>query len=98
MNNTVLIVSIAFLLPVGLTILFVGWKGSARQSIANRLETLSGNEDREIAPVTAAEMSQQALPKAVELLSPVAGAERHQLQNKLIHAGLYGPRAMMLYL
>ena len=98
MNDTVLIAAIVFLLPVGLTILFVAWKGNTRESITERLETLSGHEDQEVTPVRAAQLSQEVLPKAVEFLSPVAGAARHQLQNKLIHAGLYGPRAMTVYL
>jgi tight adherence protein C len=98
MYDTVLIVASVFLLPIGLMVLFVAWKGNARQSITDRLETLSGHEDREISPVRTAPVSQQALPKAVELLNPVAGAERHLLQNKLIHAGLYNPGAMTIYL
>jgi tight adherence protein C len=32
------------------------------------------------------------------LLNPVADAERHRLKNQLIQAGLYGPRAMAVYL
>ncbi len=55
-------------------------------------------QDSELAPVRASQASQGALPKAVELLNPVAGAERHRLQTKLIQAGLYGSRAMTWYL
>jgi tight adherence protein C len=98
MNDTFLIAMIVLLLPVGLTILFVTWKGKARQPITERLDELSGHADPEVAPVRPADVAQQALPKAVELLNPVAGAERHLLQNKLIHAGLYAPRAMTIYL
>lgn len=98
MSDTFLLAAIAFLLPVGLTIVFVMWKQSAREPITARLETLSGHANGEIAPLREAQLSKRALPKAVELLSPVAGAARHQLQKKLIQAGLYSPRAISVYL
>jgi len=98
MNETVVISGIVLLLPVGLTLLFVAWKGNARQPITERLEELSGSAHPELETARATPVSEQALPKAVELLNPVAGAERHLLQNKLIHAGLYNPRAMPVYL
>ena len=98
MNDTIIIVAIAFVLPIGLTILLVTWRGNARQPITERLEALSGHEDQKAASVRADQLSQQALPKTVELMNPVAGAARHRLQNKLIHGGLYRPTAMTVYL
>jgi tight adherence protein C len=98
MNDTVIITAIVLLLPIGLMVLFVAWNGSARQPISERLEGLSENGHGEIAAVRPIPVSEQVLPKAVELLNPVAGVERHLLQNKLINAGLYNPRAMTVYL
>jgi tight adherence protein C len=96
MNDTAQIFTIFCLVAIGLATPILAWRWKARQPIAERLESLSGHDSREVAPVRGA--SPGALPKAVEVLNPVAGAARHRLQTKLIQAGLYGPRAITFYL
>jgi tight adherence protein C len=98
MNDTVQIFTILCLAAAGIGIPIVAWRWNARQPITERLDSLSGSGDREDAPVRTAQSPQATLPKAVDLLNPVAGAARHRLQIKLINAGLYGPRAMTYYL
>jgi tight adherence protein C len=98
MSSTDQIIAIVFLLGTGLMIGIVLWKWNGRQAITERLETLSGSVEREVPTPRSGRLSQETLPKAVKLLSPVAGAERHRLQNRLIQAGIYRPRAMSMYL
>jgi tight adherence protein C len=98
MSDASQIVAIVLLLAVGLAIAIVVWKWNGRQPITERLQELSGTADREVRLSRSDRLSQGALPKAVELLNPVAGEARHRLQNRLIHAGLYRPKAMSVYL
>lgn len=98
MSATDQIIAIVFLLGTGLMIGIAVWKLNRRQPITERLETLSESVDRVVAAPRSGRLSQETLPKAVALLNPVAGAERHRLQNRLIQAGLYRPRAMSVYL
>jgi tight adherence protein C len=98
MNGAVQIAIISFLALSALATFIVAYKWNARQQITERLESISRPEDREAVPVRVAQLSEEALPKAVELLNPVSGADRHLLQNKLIHAGLYRPTALSRYL
>lgn len=98
MSETGQVAAIFLLLAIGLAILLAVWKWDWRQPIADRLEALSGPADPEVHPPRTVRLSHEALPKVVEFLSPVAGAERYRLKNQLIHAGLYRPTAMTVYL
>jgi tight adherence protein C len=98
MSDTIQLFTIFCLAATCTAIAILGLRSKSRQSIIERLESLSGPQNRQIVSTRSAATCQGTIPRAVELLNPVAGAARQRLQTQLIQAGLYGPRAITLYL
>ena len=98
MNETGQLVAIGLLLATSLATVVVVWKLDWRRLIVDRLHSLSAEDIRVTPSPRAVPPSAKTLPKVVAFLSPVGGAERNRLKNQLIHAGLYRPSAMTVYL
>jgi tight adherence protein C len=74
--------------------LFSGRKGR----LASRLRDLSDRPDSAGAQDAVSLLTKSALPQMGKPLVPTDDAKRTQLQSRLIHAGLYGRQAMVVFL
>jgi len=98
-GNTVQIVVIILLLAICLAIVgAVVLKWDSRRPVAERLATLAGPEEHGVSQPKAVRSTRAVLPKVVNFLGPADGAEQNRLKKQLIHAGLYRPSAMTVYL
>jgi tight adherence protein C len=89
---------VVFLMVTSMTVLIAILVSGRKTRLDVRLQDLSGTSgfctDRE----TMEQLARSALPKIGAQLVPDDEEERKLLQARLIHAGLYGREAMVLYL
>lgn len=96
MSETGVTAAAAFVAVTSLALLVAAVVGGRRGRLDRRLETLAegrGGSDRD----SVGERALAALPKVGAVLAP-GEKERNRLQTRLIHAGLYGPQAMGVFL
>jgi tight adherence protein C len=86
----------AFLMGSSLLLLLFLLTGGRPRRLDGRLAELSSRGGP--APDPLAEFARQTLPKMGGALVPKSEEERNRLQTRLVHAGLYGPQAMALFL
>jgi tight adherence protein C len=80
---------------VGVTFLLLTGR---RSRVDARIEELSGRWSPGSDPDTVAQVARSALPKLGAPLIPKDEDERTRLQTRLIHAGLYSPQALAVFL
>src|SRR5262245_9562109 len=95
-TGTVTLVSV---LMVSSLVLLIGLVVSSRRSrLDNRLEVL-GNKGAPSPPVDPLlDLAQKALPKMGTAFLPKSEEERTRLQTRLVRAGLYSRKAMVVFL
>jgi tight adherence protein C len=89
---------VAFLGTSSLVLLVSMLATARRARLEARLSDLSG---RGVSPLPQASVSQfarAALPKMGQALVPAEEEERSRLKTRLVHAGLYGRQAMLIFL
>jgi tight adherence protein C len=93
----------AITLPVftavsSLTLLVLMLVAGRKTRIAARLEAVSGKGGAFAEHASVTEFARSALPRLGAPLMPEDKEERTRLQSRLIHAGLYGRQAMVIFL
>ncbi|HKB06374.1 MAG TPA: type II secretion system F family protein [Gemmataceae bacterium] len=92
------ITAVIFLGITSLTLLVFLVTGGRRSRLDTRLRQLA-NPDESPAPVDpVVDFARTALPKMGTVLMPKSEDERTKLQTRLVHAGLYGRQAMVVFL
>lgn len=87
-----------FLLGSSLVLLFFTLISGRKNRLDGRLRDLAGKGGMLPDPDPLAQFAQTTLPKMGVSLVPRDEVERSRLQTRLLHAGLYGPQAMVLFL
>ena len=87
-----------FLAVSSLIVLFFVLAGGRRNRLDSRLDDLSGTQLQAPEPDSMAQFAQSALPKMGIPLLPEDEEKRTRLRARLIHAGLYGRQAMLVFL
>lgn len=100
MPDTGVTALVAFVAVASLSLLIMSLVGGRKNPLDRRLATLSADETGEpvAAPDPMAEFARTALPKMGAVLVPEKEEERTKLQARLVHAGFYGPQAMVVFL
>jgi tight adherence protein C len=88
----------SFLTASSLVLLVFLLLGGRRNRLESRLKDLAGTGDSVPQPDTVAHFARAALPKIATPLMPSDEVTRTRLQTRLIHAGLYGRQAMLVFL
>lgn len=102
MSSAWLIALVAFLMAGSVAGLVALLFSGRDQRLEARLQSLSGKalsnplDQKYSGPISRA--AAQALPKMGESIMPQSEAERTQLQTRLLHAGLYKPQALVIFL
>jgi tight adherence protein C len=94
--DTTTIAWVAFLMTSSLVLLAFLLLGGRKSRAEERVEGLLS--DAPPAPDTVAQLARSALPKLGAPLVPKDEEERTRLQARLIHAGLYGRQALVIFL
>ncbi len=87
-----------FLAVSTLVLLVFTLLGGRKGRIAARLENLSGKQGSQSTQDAVELLTKSALPKMGQPLVPTDDEKRTRLQARLIHAGLYSPQAMVIFL
>jgi tight adherence protein C len=82
----------------GITLLVLLLFAGRRTRIEARLHSVSGKGRADPEHATVTEFARSALPKLGATIMPEDKEDRTRLQTRLIHAGLYGRQAMVLFL
>jgi tight adherence protein C len=88
----------AFVCVSTFVLLVVTLLGGRKGRLASRLRDLSDRPDSPGAQDAVSLLTRSALPKMGKPLVPTDDARRTLLQSRLIHAGLYGRQAMVIFL
>lgn len=88
----------AFLAASSLVVLISVWLGRREGRVATRLRELSGGGATVQTGDGLSRLTQSALPKIGNPLVPEDAQQRSRLKGRLIHAGLYSPHAMPIFL
>jgi tight adherence protein C len=88
----------AFLMTSSLVLLLYTLFLGRRTRLEVRLNELANNGESADEPETVADLARSALPKMGAPLLPGAEEQRTRLQARMLHAGLYGRQAMVLFL
>lgn len=101
MNEIWLVVLVAFVMAASLAAAAGLLAENRNRRLKLRLQSLSGVAP-EAAPAKPTKVVRKAvetaLPKMGEQLMPTSEAERTELKTRLLHAGLYKPQAMLVFL
>jgi tight adherence protein C len=89
---------VAFLAVSSLVLLIATLVGGRRSRLDARLQDLTGNGPAAPDQAAVEQLARSALPKLGARLVPNDEDERTLLQARLVHAGLYGRQAMVIYL
>lgn len=100
MSDTGLTAFVAFVAVASLSLLVLSLIGGRRTPLDRRLAALSTDAAGEpaIAPDAMTEFALTTLPKMGAVLVPGKEEEKTKLQTRLVHAGLYGHQAMVVFL
>ena len=96
MSDTTVMAAAAFVAVTSLALLVATVVGGRKGRLDRRLEALADRDEEPRDSV--AELARAALPKVGAVLVPGKEEERSRLRTRLIHAGLYGPQAMGVFL
>ncbi len=88
----------AFLMASSSVLLVYTLLNGRRNRLEARLDELAGKGESEAEADTVAQLARSALPKMGAPLVPGAEEKRGRLQARLLHAGLYGRQAMVIFL
>lgn len=88
----------AFLMTSSLVLLMYTLLLGRRSRLEVRLSELAGQEESAAETDTVVQLARSALPKMGAPLVPDAEEKRTRLQARLLHAGLYGRQAMVIFL
>lgn len=100
MNNPALIAVVLFVMLSSLTLLVGLLMGNRNRGLKSRLDELSGGEspaDR-AAGQAVSQAIRTTLPKMGKHLMPGDVEEQTKLKSRLVHAGLYHPQALAIFL
>ncbi|HUY87706.1 MAG TPA: type II secretion system F family protein [Pirellulales bacterium] len=101
MNEIWLVVLIAFVMAASLAAVVGLLADSRNRRLKLRLQSLASGGGGAAPPKPAEAVRravESALPKMGEQLMPTSEAERTELRSRLLHAGLYKPQAMLVFL
>src|SRR5688572_11924195 len=88
--------SLAFIMGSSLVLLLFLLIGERRTQLQKRLDDLSGKSESDTDAVQ--EFAERVLPKMGAPLLPKKEGERSRLQARLLHAGLYRRKDLVLFL
>jgi tight adherence protein C len=101
MHTNGMVTLAAFLMASSLVLLVSLVMGGRRTRLDSRLKELSGTGEVGLAtidPASFAKLAETALPRIGAPFIPSDEEERTKLQTRLVHAGLYGRQAMVIFL
>jgi len=98
MNASGTVILITFVM-VSTLVLLVSMLVSGRSSrVESRLDDMMGKSESTPEPDSVVQLARQTLPKMAKPLVPDNEEQRTILKSRLIHAGLYNPQAMPIFL
>lgn len=101
MEPATLIVIVAFLMAASLVMLVALLVGNRNRQVRTRLEGLAGRSDASLDKPSTQAVSQAlrtTLPKMGKHLMPGNAEEQSRLKTRLLHAGMYHPQTLPIFL